>query len=954
MAPDVKTIIPNAGDNVGPDAIGQINIVGGNDITTTGTAATNTLTIDITGTTNHAVQIGDATGGIESIAVGTDGQVLLGATAADPAFATLTSANGTIAFTPGANALDLVVGDDVLRNVLTDDGNTATPALGILEMDGGVGIETSSAADTVTIAVNDALQTTTGFESWGGAGAYFDDTTLGDFTLLRPGTGYINTVPVSWTAPQTVSGLTAGNTYFVYVDSTGTLQKTTVFSDALYHDNIVLFQCLRDSTPVTNNQITVKENHPFQMPVETSLYLHKTAGTVIENYNNGANITLNGTQKIQINGDDVFADHGLETVIPDSAGVGVSFRQMYTTAGGKWATDSVSDTFTGRYNNAGTPTALSANRFAVYRLYVSKDSLNATTPSYFAVLHTAQFTTVGASNTAIANGTIARATNELAELEVAQLGYIVYSQASSSIVNVVIEKATLRSTLSTAGTSTAALVNLVTSNFDGILSAADTNVQTALETIDEFGKNLTDKALVVGNGNGQPLGVIAVGATGETLMGNTANDPVWTGSPSFSGTATAGTGLTATTGNVTATSGNLVIPTTTSTVGQIVQNGTRLAHTYGTNNTFVGQGAGNFTLTTASASNNTSLGKESLKALTSGDLNTAFGTSCGIAITTGRFNNLIGHGAGLALTQGTGNNFQGYTAGAGVTTGLNNTAVGMQALPQANLTGSYNTALGWQAAVNYATGGESSNVCIANAGVNGESNKMRLGTDGTGNGQVDTVYLAGTNANISTAATAGTVNIATGAAAKTVTLGSTNTTSKLDLKFGTADFSIASATGTVMSILDTGEVTKPLQSAFLAWRTNISNVTGDSTVYKIVYDNEIFDQNSDFNTSTGEFTASVTGRYYFGATSAITGGTTHNNAYVQLVTSNRSNLSPNFNPNSQFLGGQTTLFNTFFVDMDAGDTAYVNIQLNGATKVIGLSGANSTDLRTYFYGYLVC
>ena len=42
-------------------------------------------------------------------AAGTDGQVLIGATGADPAFATLTSTDGSVGFTAGTNTLDLKV-----------------------------------------------------------------------------------------------------------------------------------------------------------------------------------------------------------------------------------------------------------------------------------------------------------------------------------------------------------------------------------------------------------------------------------------------------------------------------------------------------------------------------------------------------------------------------------------------------------------------------------------------------------------------------------------------------------------------------------------------------------------------------------------------------------------------------------------------------------------------------
>jgi hypothetical protein len=325
----------------------------------------------------------------------------------------------------------------------------------------------------------------TGFYSWSGAGAYFDDTTLGDFELLRGGTGYIKGKLITFAGSQTVTGLTAGNTYYIYIDSAGILKKTSTFSSSLYEDYIILFECLRDSTPVTNNQVTVRENHPYAFQATVSSFLHDVVGPVIENNTNGANITLNGTQKIQINGVDYLADHGLQTEIPDSGGVGVVWNQYYTTAGGAWARYTQSDTFAGVYNNAGTPTALGANKFGIYTLYVSKESLNSSTPTYFAVLDNTQYNNLAGANLALSNKTMAQSSNELSLLEIAQLGHIIYSQASSSIVSVVIEKETLKSTRSTSGTNTASLVNTNVTNFNGWLSSADTNVQASLDTLDD-------------------------------------------------------------------------------------------------------------------------------------------------------------------------------------------------------------------------------------------------------------------------------------------------------------------------------------------------------------------------------------------------------------------------------------------------------------------------------------
>lgn len=129
-------------------AADNLNVLGGSNISTAG--AGSTLSIRVSGTTEHAVQIGSVTNALTSLAVGTDGQVLIGATGADPAFATLTSTGGTIDFTPGANTLNLETAAEVATSYTCDSGS-AVPALGVLQVVGGTNITTSGATNVITI-----------------------------------------------------------------------------------------------------------------------------------------------------------------------------------------------------------------------------------------------------------------------------------------------------------------------------------------------------------------------------------------------------------------------------------------------------------------------------------------------------------------------------------------------------------------------------------------------------------------------------------------------------------------------------------------------------------------------------------------------------------------------------------------------------------------------------------
>lgn len=104
---DVSNFVPYTG------AVNDVNL-GTHTISASSASLTNALTVANGGTgrqtlTNHGVLIGAATTAITQLTVGTNGQVLLGSTNADPAFATLTSSASSLAYTTGAAALNIDV-----------------------------------------------------------------------------------------------------------------------------------------------------------------------------------------------------------------------------------------------------------------------------------------------------------------------------------------------------------------------------------------------------------------------------------------------------------------------------------------------------------------------------------------------------------------------------------------------------------------------------------------------------------------------------------------------------------------------------------------------------------------------------------------------------------------------------------------------------------------------------
>ena len=503
-------------------------------------------------------------GTTDSVAFGwtnalTDGQMVIGSTAGNPQAGTITSTGGTISVSTGSNTLNIEAAASIPNSFVTDSGS-AVPALNILNVLGGEGIDTSGVGNTLTITGEDASETNkgilelstdtetkagtddatavtplklvsynndkkfTGFLEWGGAGAYYSVVGT-QLTLLRSGSGYIKGQKISWTAPQTTASLTKGNTYLVYIDNTGTIGATTLFAQATYENYIPLFEILCDNdTP--SNTLVVKENHPYSAPTDLSVYLHNSIGTVISNRNNGANITLNGTDEIEISGTDYLEDHGLETTIPDSGGVGETWEFYYVDGSGKWVLNASTATFPSVYNNAGVVTALGANKYGVFRLYCSKEDLNSSTPKYIAVIDDAQYNNQALAEAAISNGNISYATNELFNLEVCQLGYVIYEESSSSIVEVIIEKATIRGSFVAINNSSANLITTDTSNFNGWLTAADTTVQTALETLDDVGLGVTPQYSVLLAGSSYAISSVGPQTNGQLIIGSTGGAPV--------------------------------------------------------------------------------------------------------------------------------------------------------------------------------------------------------------------------------------------------------------------------------------------------------------------------------------------------------------------------------------------------------------------------------------------
>ena len=187
----------------------------------------------------------------------------------------------------------------------------------------------------------------------------------------------------------------------------------------------------------------------------------------------------------------------------------------------------------------------------------------------------------------------------------------------------------------------------------------------------------------------------------------------------------------------------------------------------------------------------------------------------------------------------------------------------------------------------------------------------------------------------------GTGTITLGQSGDTIALGSGSS----QTRFSGAGLS-SSSSSTAISIDSSGHVTMPLQPAFLTYVSSTQDVNSTNTT-EINFDTEVFDLNSDYNTSTKRFTAPVTGKYMLHAMARVVnadGNTGGHYVQTQIVTSNRTYT---------VISGVSLTYwninNSVLADMDANDTAYVQIKSSSDTS--WSVGGGENDSR--FCGYLV-
>jgi hypothetical protein len=140
------------------------------------------------------------------------------------------------------------------------------------------------------------------------------------------------------------------------------------------------------------------------------------------------------------------------------------------------------------------------------------------------------------------------------------------------------------------------------------------------------------------------------------------------------------------------------------------------------------------------------------------------------------------------------------------------------------------------------------------------------------------------------------------------------------------------------------------QPAFSAYKSSTTNnVTGDGTQYAFICDTEIFDIGTNYNATTGVFTAPVTGVYLFTTNVLVNNCTIAN--YIVL------NIQATESYQRQY--GRTASAGDFGVGfsviifMNSADTAFPLVRVTGEAAKTNSVAGSATGNATFFQGCLL-
>ena len=370
--------------------------------------------------------------------------------------------DGAVAETKKITGADMR--SEIGQHVWSDDGTDLTPTNAGRNVDFGTGILKDndattgvSLADASNTAINNSLdgdasllaalntnsvsqfgEKNTGLNAWGSGTNFISSAAPNKTTinLLRGGTGFINGESITFT---TATGLTItqDSTSYLYVNSAGTVAPIVYSSvtDATFQNSFTLFGFFNyedEGTSYRTYQFKADYRYSYNTAsslIEKNAINPKLGGTlIVSRVGTGTGVSADDRRWFVSIGDVIYYRGLTSSILASSP---YSLYMMYDTVGdgsGTWKRHFVGSELPIVYNNAGTPTTATNDKYIVYPVYVSPDGYDSPNPRFFAVMNNTQYDSLQDARDAIRNETYQEPTLAFAAIPHVECFYIIMLQ----------------------------------------------------------------------------------------------------------------------------------------------------------------------------------------------------------------------------------------------------------------------------------------------------------------------------------------------------------------------------------------------------------------------------------------------------------------------------------------------------------------------------------------------
>lgn len=762
---------------------GALKIKGGSNITTA--AAGTDITVNVSGTTNHAIQLGNVGGSLSSLAVGATGTVLTGVTGADPAFSATPTVTTIYAGTFDTNVT--AAGVTLSGTTLSADGT---------DVDININI---TAKGTGKVIIDDLQLTTDLAVTEGGTGV---STLLDHGLLIGSGAAAIDSLAVgatgeiligntgadaSWSSTPTVTTIYATTFDTNVAAAAVTLAGTTLSADGTDVDiNINITakgagKVIIDDLQLTTDLAVTEGGTGVSTLTDHGLLVGSGAaaidalsvgatGTILTGVTGADPTWTTATYPSTVTKGDVLvaSANNVVGVVNDVVNAGYvltanaaaapTFQALPSSVTFASDAETIAGTVT---NKAVAPSNLKAKlgTQTVHALPIgNSDSLALNWLAVGANGETLMGSTgadCGWTNSPQFGGSVT-ATNDITSTagSISSLsGSMISRDATNTSTgpSAYFQKVRVAATIQSGdelgkmrftgydGTSYITGAKITSTNSGTVATnriAGDLRFYTHPDSVVALPSEPTLRMTIASTGAvtiASPDSGVGLTVSGGGITCSSGTIAASSGAVSASTTVTAGT-------NLISTAGNLELPTSTSTIGQIKNGSVRMYHMttgasmlpgYG-ENIFWGNGAGN--VSANGYGGNIGIGKEAIASVTTGYSLIGIGYQALNKATNASNNFGFGYQCLYNLIGDTGSGGGFFNLGIGLRT-LYSITYGQRNVAIGNMDSPY--------CAGNLTNGDSNNIIIMNNGVAGDNNTMRLGTSGSGVAQVNRAFIAG-------------------------------------------------------------------------------------------------------------------------------------------------------------------------------------------------------------------